>query len=182
MARSTTIPPASVQSLLAGFVDYLREQRGVSVLTVAAYVTDVRRFVAGRGDASSLRGLTAAEVSHAVLGDVDGRSQATVRRYDAAMHDTGMRLLRGFSTAIGEAPDFFGRFFMPATTALTEAASTGLPLRTSSREVPASCSRHGTSAAAAMQANTAQARTSDSSPSETTTLSASAAASRISAA
>src|SRR5882757_5893863 len=71
---------------------------------------------------------------------------------------------------------------MPATTALTAAASTGLTPRTSSREVAASCSRHGTSAAAAMQTNTAQARTSDNSPSATTTLSASAAASRISAA
>ena len=34
------------------------------------------------------------------------------------MLDAGMRLLRGFSTAIGEAPDFFGKFFVPATTAL----------------------------------------------------------------
>jgi site-specific recombinase XerD len=47
MSRSNTIPAASVESLLAGFVDYLREQRGVSVLTIDAYVTDVRRFVAG---------------------------------------------------------------------------------------------------------------------------------------
>ena len=48
----------------------------------------------------------------------DPAFQATVRRYDAAMLDAGMRLLRGFSTAIGEAPDFFGKFFAPATTAL----------------------------------------------------------------
>jgi len=48
----------------------------------------------------------------------DPAFQATVRRYDAAMLDAGMRLLRGFSTAIGEAPDFFGTFFAPATTAL----------------------------------------------------------------
>jgi hypothetical protein len=48
-------------------------------------VTDVRRFVAGRGDASSLRELTAAKVSHAVLGEVDGRSLATVRRYGCAL-------------------------------------------------------------------------------------------------
>jgi isopenicillin N synthase-like dioxygenase len=48
----------------------------------------------------------------------DPAFQATVQRYDAAMLDAGMRLLRGFSSAIGEAPDFFGRFFQPATTAL----------------------------------------------------------------
>lgn len=48
----------------------------------------------------------------------DAAFRATVRRYDAAMLDTGMRLLRGFSTAIGEAPGFFGSFFQPATTAL----------------------------------------------------------------
>ena len=48
----------------------------------------------------------------------DPAFQVTVRRYDAAMLDAGMRLLRGFSTAIGEAPDFFGKFFVPATTAL----------------------------------------------------------------
>jgi isopenicillin N synthase-like dioxygenase len=48
----------------------------------------------------------------------DPAFQATVRRYDAAMLDAGMRLLRGFSTAIGEPPDFFSKFFGPATTAL----------------------------------------------------------------
>ena len=63
----------------------LREQRGVSVLTIDAYVTDVRRFLSGRGDASSLRELTAAEVSHAVLNEVDGRWPATVRRYGCAL-------------------------------------------------------------------------------------------------
>ena len=61
---------------------------------------------------------------------------------------------------------------MPATTALTAAASTGLTPRTSSREATALCSRHGTSAAAAMQIKTAAARSSDNSPSTTRTASA----------
>src|SRR4051812_36854467 len=56
---------------------------------------------------------------------------------------------------------------IPATTALTAAASTGLTLRTSSREVATSCSRHGTKAAAAMQMKAAQARANASSPSAT---------------
>src|ERR1700720_4778573 len=68
---------------------------------------------------------------------------------------------------------------MPATTALTTAVSTGLTPRTSSREVRTLCSRHGTSAAAAMQMKTAAARSSDSSPNATRTASASPAASRI---
>src|SRR5215210_821910 len=67
---------------------------------------------------------------------------------------------------------------MPATMALTAAVSTGLLTRTSSREATASCNRHGTSAAAAMQAKTATARSADRSPSTTSTASARAAASR----
>ena len=42
----------------------------------------------------------------------------TVRRYDTAMRDLGMRLLKAFSTAIGERPDFFAEHFSPPTTAL----------------------------------------------------------------
>src|SRR6202049_1718948 len=68
---------------------------------------------------------------------------------------------------------------IPATTALTAAVSTGLTPRTSSREVTTLCSRHGTRAAAAMQANTAAARSGDSSPNPTRNASASPAVSRI---
>ena len=82
MSRSRT---ASAEVLLAGFAGYLREQRGVSALTVDAYVADVRRFLACRGDASSLHELSAAEVSKAVLHEVAGRSPATVRRYGCAL-------------------------------------------------------------------------------------------------
>jgi site-specific recombinase XerD len=81
MSRSRT---ASAE-VLAGFAGYLREQRGVSALTVDAYVADVRRFLACRGDASSLHELSAAEVSKAVLHEVAGRSPATVRRYGCAL-------------------------------------------------------------------------------------------------
>ena len=85
MSRSTTTSPASVEVLVDGFVGYLREERGVSALTVEAYVPEVRRFLACRGDASSLHELTAAEISQAVLGEVAGRSPATVRRYGCAL-------------------------------------------------------------------------------------------------
>lgn len=48
----------------------------------------------------------------------DAKFQETVSRYDAAMCDAGLRLLKVFSTAIGEAPDFFGRRFSPPATCL----------------------------------------------------------------
>ena len=47
MWRSTATSAGSVEALLAGFVVYLREQRGVSALTIDAYVGDVRRFSHG---------------------------------------------------------------------------------------------------------------------------------------
>src|SRR5437763_6894822 len=71
---------------------------------------------------------------------------------------------------------------MPATTALTAAASTGLEPRTSSREAPALCSRHGTSAAAARQRNTVPARSRVNSLDRTRTDSATAATARMKAA
>ncbi len=69
--------PSPAGSLVDGFVDYLRGQRGVSARTVEAYVSDVRRFLARRG----WRGvdeLSAAEVSAAVLGEMESRSPASV--------------------------------------------------------------------------------------------------------
>ena len=71
-------------ALLDGFTRYLREDRGLSALTVDAYVSDVRRFLA-RCEGSDLRDLTAAEVSTAVLGEVADRSPATVRRYAVSL-------------------------------------------------------------------------------------------------
>ena len=69
---------------LDGFTRYLRVDRGLSTLTVAAYVSDVGRFLA-RWEGSDLRELTAAEVSTALLGELDHRSPATVRRYGVSL-------------------------------------------------------------------------------------------------
>jgi integrase/recombinase XerD len=84
MSRSSITSGSSVDVLLDGFVGYLRRERGVTVLTVDAYVSDVRRFLAHRGR-SDLAALTAAEVSKAVLGQIAGRSPASVRRYGCAL-------------------------------------------------------------------------------------------------
>jgi site-specific recombinase XerD len=70
---------------LDGFVDYLCKERGVSPATVAAYVSDVARFLARRSGGSDLCAFTAAEVSKAVLGEAAGRSPASVRRYGCAV-------------------------------------------------------------------------------------------------
>jgi integrase/recombinase XerD len=83
MPRSSTTATAPVD-VLDGFVGYLRGERGLTVLTVDAYVSDVRSFLAHRGG-SDLAELTAAEVSKAVLGQVAGRSPASVRRYGCAL-------------------------------------------------------------------------------------------------
>jgi site-specific recombinase XerD len=84
MSRSITAASPPVEFLLVGFVGYLREERGVTALTVDAYLSDVRRFLARRAG-GGLRDLTAAEVSKAVLAEVAGRSPATVRRYGCAL-------------------------------------------------------------------------------------------------
>jgi len=84
MSRSSsrTVMPSEV--LVDGFVGYLRSERGVSELTIDAYVIEVRRFLSGRGG-GELRALTGADVSAAVLGEVGRRSPATVRRYGCAL-------------------------------------------------------------------------------------------------
>jgi integrase/recombinase XerD len=84
MSRSRTVPAEGVEVLLAGFVDYLREQRFVSPLTVDAYVADARRFLERRAN-DRLRELTALDVSRSVLGEVDGRAAATVRRFACSL-------------------------------------------------------------------------------------------------
>jgi integrase/recombinase XerD len=73
-----------VESLLKGFAGCLRDERGVAELTVAAYLPGVRRFLARRRDCG-VGGVTAAEVSEAVLGEVASRPPAPVRRYGCAL-------------------------------------------------------------------------------------------------
>lgn len=84
MPESGTGPVGPDDLLLDGFVGYLRRERGVTALTISAYVADVRRFLADRSG-GKLSELTAADVSRAVLGQVTGHSPATVRRYGCAL-------------------------------------------------------------------------------------------------
>lgn len=81
MSRSRA---SETDRLLGGFADFLRRERGVSMLTVDLYVVNVRRFLADLGG-SDLGELTPAEVSHAVLGQVGAWSPASVRRFGCAL-------------------------------------------------------------------------------------------------
>ena len=83
MSRSSGTGGVPTEGLLDGFVGFLGTERGVTALTVEAYVSDVRRFIAHRG-VSDLSGLTAADVSNAVLGQVADRSPASVLRVRAS--------------------------------------------------------------------------------------------------
>jgi hypothetical protein len=71
---------SAADGLLDAYAAYLRSERGVTALTIDAYVADARRFLTGHR-VHALGELTAADVSQAVLGEVPRRSPATVRRY-----------------------------------------------------------------------------------------------------
>jgi site-specific recombinase XerD len=62
------VPPAlEVDTLLAGFAGYLRQERGLAVSTTTAYVLRARRFVDGYGHAADLNRLGSGDVTRAVL-------------------------------------------------------------------------------------------------------------------
>jgi hypothetical protein len=84
MSGSSRRGIGAVGLLLDGFAGYLRSERGVTELTVDVYVADIRRFLVDRGG-GDLSGLTAAEVSKAVLGQVTRWSPASVRRYGCSL-------------------------------------------------------------------------------------------------
>ena len=84
MPEPSTDPAGPDELLLEGFVGYLRHERGVTALTISAYVAGVRQFLA-ENPAGKLSELTAADVSTAVLSQVTGHSPATVRRYGCAL-------------------------------------------------------------------------------------------------
>jgi site-specific recombinase XerD len=80
-----SVQPATKRDLLvAGYVDFLREVRGLSSLSVEAYRSDVRRFLQ-HSNRDDVRGLTSAEVSRAVLRETFDHSPASVRRFGVAL-------------------------------------------------------------------------------------------------
>lgn len=91
MLRSAGVVPAQPavavskrDLLVAGFVEFLCQERGLSPLSVEAYRSDVLRFLQ-RSYRDDLHGLTPAEVSKAVLRETVDHSPASVRRFGCAV-------------------------------------------------------------------------------------------------
>lgn len=85
MPGSDSLGVAEAEQLLEGFAGYLRGERGLSELSVDAYRSDVGRFLGSIG-ARDPRRLTAADVSNAVLGELEaGRASATVARFGCSL-------------------------------------------------------------------------------------------------
>jgi site-specific recombinase XerD len=70
--------------LVDGFVDFLREERGLSPLSIEAYRSDVLRFL-HHSERDDLRGLTPIEVNKLVLREVLDHSPNSVRRFGVAL-------------------------------------------------------------------------------------------------
>lgn len=79
------VQPATKRELMvAGYVEFLRKERGLSPLSVDAYRSDVQRFLQ-RCKRDDVRGLTTAEVNRAVLRETFDHSPASVRRFSVAL-------------------------------------------------------------------------------------------------
>ena len=75
----------AVESVLEGFVAFLRSERALSERSIETYLPKVREFLAQVGS-RDLRELTAADVSNAVLSQViEGRAPASVRVFATAL-------------------------------------------------------------------------------------------------
>ena len=92
MLRTAGVVPAVVSAhaatkrdvLVDGFVDFLREERGLSPLSVEAYRSDVLRFLQ-HSERDDLRGLTPIEVNTVALREVLDHSPNSVRRFGVAV-------------------------------------------------------------------------------------------------
>lgn len=77
-------PVSEEERLLAGFERYLRCERALAASTIGAYVARARRFLAGLGS-GGLAGLTAADVSRAVLAEAEKVSAGSAQYFVAAL-------------------------------------------------------------------------------------------------
>ena len=75
-------PPADgVEALLARFLRYLLEERGLVASTAAAYVRRVRRFLQSRAPDGDVRQLSAADVPDAIRTESAGLAVATTQSF-----------------------------------------------------------------------------------------------------
>ena len=78
-------PASPTEALLASFEHYLRAERGLAAGTVRGYVRHARRFVSGLSSSGELAGLTAGEVTGAVLGESATVSVSTTQFFVAGL-------------------------------------------------------------------------------------------------
>jgi integrase/recombinase XerD len=78
-------PCSESEVLLAAFRDYLLNERGLAASTAAAYVLRAHRFLGGRDPGVGLVGLTAAEVTRAVLGQASTSAVGSTQFFVVAL-------------------------------------------------------------------------------------------------
>jgi len=78
-------PCSKSEALLAAFGDYLLNERALAPSTVAAYVLRARRFLIGRDPGVALAGLSAGDVTGAVLGVAGTGSVGSVQYFVVAL-------------------------------------------------------------------------------------------------
>jgi integrase/recombinase XerD len=88
LASRGMLPPAvkvqptdSLQVLLARFLGYLVEERGLVASTAVGYVRDTRRFLGSLAPNGNVGQLTAADIPHAIRAETVGLSVATVQGF-----------------------------------------------------------------------------------------------------
>jgi integrase/recombinase XerD len=84
-AEPPPAPDSATDRLLAAFERYLCSERGLAASTAAAYVTRVRRFLAGLPAGRDLVALTAGDITAAVLAESSARSVGATQFFVAAL-------------------------------------------------------------------------------------------------
>lgn len=85
IGEEPAVPPSPTEILLGSFEHYLRAERGLTAGTVRGYVEHVRWFLDGLGPDQALAGLTAAEVTAAVLRRSAAVSVSTTQYFVSAL-------------------------------------------------------------------------------------------------
>lgn len=80
-----TLPGSDVDTLLAGFAGYLRQERGLAASTTTAYLLRARRFVTAYGHGADLAGLGSGDVTRAVLREADRVSAGSTQYFVVAL-------------------------------------------------------------------------------------------------
>lgn len=78
-------PVSAVDGLLAGYAQFLRQERALAASTTAAYVLRARRFLGGYGPGAELRELDAAAVTAAVLREAETVSAGSAQFFVVAV-------------------------------------------------------------------------------------------------